>query len=214
MRSAFGMFLVVAQLSSAPIYPAGAGPVEDVLAVVDDANAAFERGDFKEGFRLLRPRDEHEEALRLLHPLAGQGSASAQTQLGIIYLSGLGGADKLTEAAKWFRKAADQDVARAQNFLGALYQMGAGVPQNRTEAVRWNRKAADQGYAPAQCSLGQKYATGYLVPKDVIAAHMWLSLCTSRGHDAALDEREMVEKEMTPEQIAEAQRMAREWKPD
>lgn len=213
MQVVFRNFLVVLCLSFSTIYPAGAGPVEDALAVVDDANAAFKRGDFKEGFRLLRPRDKHEEALRLLHPLAEQGSASAQTQLGIIYLSGLGGANKLTEAAKWFRKAADQGVARAQNFLGAMYQMGAGVPQNKTQAIGWNRRAADQGYAPAQCSLGQNHATGFLVPKDLIAAHMWLSLCISQGHDGALDERELVVKEMTPEQIAEAQRRAREWMP-
>ena len=98
-----------------------------------------------------------------------------------------------------------------------MYAGGRGVPQNETEAVRWFRLAADQGHAGAQYNLGVSYRDGRGVPQDRVAAHMWLSLAAAQtsaaDRDTDVEARDAVAEEMTAEQVAEAQRLAREWKP-
>ena len=86
------------------------------------------------------------------------------------------------------------------------------------QAVVWYHKAADQGDAGAQFNLGFMYAQGRGVPQDYAQAHMWFSLADSRAPDAAVrgqavKARDAVAAKMTPAQIAEAQRLASEWKP-
>ena len=92
-----------------------------------------------------------------------------------------------------------------------------GVPQDDTEAVRWFRLAADQGLAAAQFNLGVLYQEGEGVTQDLVAAHMWFSLAAEQlddpGRFTHAQARDAVAEEMTPEQIAEAERRVREWKP-
>jgi hypothetical protein len=57
------------------------------------------------------------------------------------------------------------------------------------------------------------YANGQGVPQDYVAAHMWLNLAAAQGNANASESRDIVANRMTPEQIAEAQRLAREWTP-
>ena len=125
-----------------------------------------------------------------------------------------------TEAAKWFRRAADQGDALAQFYLGVMYNEGRGVPQDYAEAAKWYRRAADQGDAQAQYNLGLSYARGEGVTPDPIAAHMWLNLAAAhfpasdmRNRTAATKNRDTVASEMSADQLTEAQRRAREWKP-
>jgi len=116
-------------------------------------------------------------------------------------------------ALQIFRPLADQGDAGAQYNLGVLYGNGQGVPQDHAEAVKWYRKAVDQGDAGAQTNLGVLYANGQGVAQDYVYAHMWFNLSAARGNTKALNNRDITEKRMTREQIAEAQRLAREWKP-
>jgi TPR repeat protein len=137
-----------------------------------------------------------------------------------MYAKGRGVPQDYAEARKWWRKAAEQGEAQAQYSLGIMYNQGKGVPQDYVEAVKWYRKAAEQGLANAQYSLGVMYALGQGVPQDFVLAYMWLNLAASRLPVAEGEEREKAVKirdltasKMTPYQIAEAQRLAREWKP-
>ncbi len=82
----------------------------------------------------------------------------------------------------------------------------------------WLRTAAEKGYAPAQYNLGVMYHTGQGVPQDYVQAHMWYNLAAAglppgEGRDSAAKNRDIVAKLMTPAQLAEAQRLAREWRP-
>ena len=54
------------------------------------------------------------------------------------------------------------------------------------------------------------YGLGKGVPKDNVPVHMWFTLAAAQGHEKAQKTREMAAKLMTLDQIAEAQRMARE----
>jgi TPR repeat protein len=98
-----------------------------------------------------------------------------------------------------------------------MFVDGIGVKPDLAEAARWYRKAADQGDATAQYNLGVMYGTGQGVTQDYGKAYMWLDLAASRstGDDQKqyADARTLTAQKMTSEQIAEAQRRAREWKP-
>ena len=109
--------------------------------------AAFHRRDFQ-------------TAVKIWQPLAEQGNAHAQFDLGVMYERGLGVEQDYAEAMKWYRKAADQGDAHGQHGIAKLYSIGDGVPQDYVEAMKWDRKAADQGYANAQFTLGVNYYAG------------------------------------------------------
>jgi TPR repeat protein len=116
-------------------------------------------------------------------------------------------------AMSWQRKAAMQGLADAQYNLGVMYERGRGVPQDHATAVSWYRKAADQGFAMAQYNFGMMYANGQGVPQDYVTAHMWLNLAAASGNKDAVVPRDGLAKQMTSAQVAEAQKLAREWKP-
>ena len=77
--------------------------------------------------------------------------------------------------------------------------------------MKWFRLAAEQGYARAQYNLGFMYYNGEGVPQDYVQAHMWWNLAASKGNENGRKNRDIIAKKMTPVQITEAQRIAREW---
>ena len=79
--------------------------------------------------------------------------------------------------------------------------------------MSWFRKAAEQGEARAQTALGVMYEDGHGVPPDYVLAHMWQNLAAAQGNGDAAKLRDYLARFMNPDQIAEAQRLAREWKP-
>jgi TPR repeat protein len=155
---------------------------------------------------------------------ADDGNADAQSGLAHLYLSGEGVPQDYKEAVRWFRKAADQGLAHAQFMLGFIYRPGPGqevfgeaVPPNIAEALNWFQRAADQGDALAQSNLGFMYLNGEGLPQDYVRAHKWFNLAAVANSDTkyniAAENRDKVASKMTPAQIAEAQKLASEWKP-
>lgn len=121
------------------------------------------------------------------------------------------------DALKVYRELAERGHAEAQLALGTVYETGEGAPQNYAEAVKLYRRAAEQGHAGAQNNLGLMYYIGRGVPQDYVQAHKWYNLAASRSPESTREfpamNRDIVAAKMTREQIAEAQRLAREWKP-
>jgi hypothetical protein len=124
-------------------------------------------------------------------------------------------------ALRLARPLAAEGDARAQSVLGLLYYRGlGGVAQDDAEAMKWFRNAADRGDARAQYHLGLFYANGEDGEIDNVSAHMWFNLASARFpasdisyRSAARTNRDLVAEKMTRDQIAEAQKLAREWKP-
>jgi TPR repeat protein len=117
-----------------------------------------------------------------------------------------------TEAVQCLRQEAVQGNDLAQYLLGSDYHAGCcDLPQNYAEALKWYRRAADQGNSGAQFVLGGMHAKGEGVPTDFVRAHMWFNLAAAQGTSHAAEFRDAVAQRMTPAQIAEAQRLAREW---
>jgi len=143
---------------------AAAGPVED-------AREAYQQGDYA-------------TAQRLFGPLADQGNASAQTNLGVMYSNGQGVSQSYAEALKWFREAANQGDAAAQFNLGLMYRMGLGVRQNYVLAHVWFNLAASQFPASKK-----------------------------ESRDRAIEARDASAANLNKAQINQAQQLARKWKP-
>jgi TPR repeat protein len=164
------------------------------------------------------------EAAKWYRKAADQGNAGAQFQLGAIYAGAKVLTQDYAEAVRWYRKAAEQGQVLAQVRLAELYQQGEGVSQDYGKAVEWYRKAAEQGDPGAQFTLSGMYEDGKGVPQDYVEAHKWINLAVSRLPDSGpllsdgtrrlmASSRDSLAAKMTAEQIAEAQRLAREWKP-
>ena len=171
---------------------------------LDDATAAYQHGDYV-------------TTLVLLQPLANAGDRAAQHNLGAFYADGQG---DYAEAGRWFRMAADQGLAEAQFNLGILYAQGRGIPQDYRQSAMWYRHAAEQGHARAQLNLGAMYANGQGLPQDYVEAHKWFSLAASNlpasqseSRDTAVYDRDLAARKMTPAEVAEAQKLAKAWKP-
>ena len=205
-----------------------AGPYEDGVAAYkrgDDAaalsifrslaaqghrRARFSLGVmYEKGLGVSQDQDESRKWYRLA---AAQGDVDAQFSLGVSYYNGLGVARDFAEALKWFRLAVAQGHVGAQFGLGTMYALGLGVARDHAEALKLFRLAAEQGFSAGQFSLGTMYADGDGVAVDRVRAYMWMDLSTASGDAETVKGRDSLAKDMTPLQIAQARKLARECK--
>ena len=179
------------------------------------AAAASARADLAPGEKAFK-RGDYAAALRAWRPLAEQGIADAQSNLGRMYKLGLGVKQDYAQAVIWYRKASDQGHAEAQHNMGGAFFSGKGVPQDYAEASRWFRRAAENGHIKAQFNIGLMYARGEGVEQNDVRAYKWLYLAVWR---APLDDsqRRMVRvlhsvaARMSSDQVLEAAMLIREW---
>ena len=104
---------------------------ESVVAAptIQEAEFAYERGDYT-------------QAARLFGPLAEQGIAAAQFYLGLMYEKGRGVRQDHSTALTWFLKAATQGYAGPQSNIGLIYERGRGVRKDVVRALMWYSIAA------------------------------------------------------------------------
>ncbi len=128
-----------------------------------------------------------------------------------------------SRAFQLFKEFAEQGDVAAQNNVGVLCETGTGIYRGDGPATIWFRKAADQGLPNAQWNLASILAADLMAgqvsydPEDegerLIEAYMWVTLAAAQKYPGASDGARRLRKHMTADQIAEAQRLAREWKP-
>lgn len=181
---------------------------------------------------------DYTEALKWIRKAAEQNIREAQNMLGSFYTNGHGVERDYAEALKWYRKAAEWNNALAQKSLGDCYIKGQGVPADQEEALKWYLKAAEQNHAPAQFMVGIIYSVGlglelastrlaverskkegtnldagslYLlgIKNSKKEGYAWLNLAAKTDASAArkLDD---LEKQLSPQEIAEAQNRTKE----
>ncbi len=126
----------------------------------------------------------YEQAREIWLPLAEQGFASAQLNLGSMYDYGQGVVEDPARAVRWYRVAAEQGNGIAQFNLGMMYADGRGVSQDFGQAAFWYSKAADQNINDAQHNLGLLYAEGQGMATDTERAIEWLYLAGQGYLDA------------------------------
>ncbi len=217
-----------------------ASAVPAITQTWSEAVAAFARGDYETAYRGFRSHAEegnpyaqtyvglmyydghgvpqdHGEAMTWLSAAAVQDDAYAQFRLSTMYVLGKGVAEDPLTAHTWLRLAAAQGLSAAQVLLGTGYLQR----QELDEAAKWYRRAADQDVAIAQHAqllLGIMYHNGDGVSQDYVRAHKWYNLAASRFPESdsraiAVDSRNYIASIVSPSELAEAQRLAREWQP-
>lgn len=121
------------------------------------------------------------------------------------------------EGLRLTRIAAEQGNAAAQFRLGQFLSDGDGVEQNYKEAANWFLRAAEQGNDAAQEALARAFFFGRGVPQEYLEAHKWANLALANAADEVAREShltflESIAEKLTPEQVVEAQKLARDWK--
>jgi len=198
-------------------------PVKNLvqLPYIEELKAKAEQGDAQAQCNLAEAyalgkgvvKDDVEKA-KWYRNAAYQGNEAAQYALGCAYSHGEGVPKDAIEAVKWWLRSAHQgDLFSAQSSLGCAYYKGEGVAKDQLEAVKWWRKAAEQGDSKSQYDMGHVYEYGEGVPKDMVEAYKWYNLSAATGIETAKQGRARLESQMTSEQIAEAQKLSREFNP-
>jgi TPR repeat protein len=149
--------------------------------------------------------NSYAEAAKWFRRAADQGNSDGRLGLGELYEAGQGVPKDLDQAIKFYRQAAEQGNADGQYTLAFMYESGRGVRQDHVEAAKWFRRAAEQGQALAQYDLGQRYNLGVGVAADRVEALKWLTLAAAQGQTDAAERRDKLKRELTRDQIAEAQ---------
>ncbi len=191
-----------------------------ILAVAFAVTASAAAADPFDDAAAARKRQDYAGAERILLPLAERGDLRAQVSIANFYEGWWFIPKRYAESATWYRRAAEQGSAEAQHRLGDMYLRRQGVPFDPSQAAAWYRRAADQGYRYAQYALSRMYADGWGVPKDNVSAYMWLSVAISSGYwggarnrpSGGRGELGALARSMTAAQLAEARKLAGEWK--
>jgi TPR repeat protein len=156
----------------------------------------------------------HRDAMKWYRKAADKGNAEAQIQVAGMYDRGEGVPKSVIDSANWLRKAAEQGHTLAQTLLSMKYTVGQGVPQDHEQAFKWMREAALRGFPPAQHNIGGMYAEGRGVQQDYVEAYKW-AIVSGPGQKTEVHTQAVnyLTTKMTPSQIAEATRLANEWRP-
>jgi uncharacterized protein len=128
----------------------------------------------------------------------------------MMYQDGIGVTQDYAEAIRLYRLAAAQNDGVALLHLGNMFALGLGGARNDAEAVKWYRLSAARGNMQAQTYLAAMYSDGVGVGQDYVRAHMWFNILSAEGKNTGTEYRDKMAARMTPEQIADAPRMARE----
>lgn len=118
------------------------------------------------------------------------------------------------EPIKSFRRSDTAGPPKRKPDFAVITSKGQGVPLEDDQSLKRLRRAADQGHPEAQNNLAALYVFGDGVLQDYVLAHMWFNLAATSGAENASNNRDGLAKLMTREQIAEAQRLARSWRPN
>jgi len=161
---------------------------------------------------------DYAAAVAWLRRAAEQGNDVAAAELGhISYLGRCGMPQDHVVAADWFRRAAERGNAMAQHCLATQYRLGQGVPQDDATAASWLRRAANQGYANAQFDLALLHIDGKGVQPDLVQAYIWLELAArnypaGKDREDAIDARTRFCRGLKRAQVAQAKKLALEWR--
>lgn len=158
------------------------------------------------------------KAFELFQKGAASGRLSSMVYLGKFYENGLVVEKNEAEAFQWYLKAARQGDIEAQSLLGDKYASGSGVERNASDAVQWYTRAANQGDTYSQMQLGLLYGVTAntveaMVTPDWAEAYKWFSLAANGGESAAIEQKQRIAALLTPEQLADAEKRVKDWKP-
>ncbi len=156
---------------------------------------------------------DFELGAKLICEAAELGDVNGAFNCGSLLLIGKGKPQDEVSALAWIKKAAEADHLGAQNQYAVALIEGKFVKRDLDLALKLFQQTASRGNPIGLYSLGQSFATGLGVDQDLVKAHAYFNIAAALKHPKAGESRALVEKEMTPDQIQAAQRMAKAWRP-
>ena len=187
-------------------------PVEQAIPFCDALQKA-ERGDvdaqqyvamaYQHG---LGVEPDERAAIVWYEKAAAAGSARAMSEMGVLFEL----RQDYARAFDWYSKAARGRDAHALYRLGIMYQEGWNVSSDPVKGLQLIEEAAWLDSSAAQHYLGLLYFQGKRVPKSYVRSYAWLNIAAPKGAQYART-RELVERQLSPEQLAEAQRLSIDW---
>ena len=216
-----------AQFELGYMYDFGKGVAENDIEAVKWWHRAAEQGHRRSQLMLgikyrLGAGVPHDYILarQWLGRAAAKGDGLAAKHLGYMHLLGEGVTRNPAAAVNWLGRAAARGEADAQFEIGRMYYRGDGLPQDHVLAARWVGRSARLGQTQAQALFGYMHEHGEGVAQDYVKAHKWYNLAVSRlssrdeeVREIAREGRDRVASRLAEAQLAEAQRLAREWQP-
>lgn len=167
-----------------------------------------------------------DKAVKMLRTAAENKNVKAQLLMGFLHFHGQGvekspdiasryyyaaALNGDPEAAQRLKKLAEQGGAEPVTYMGLLYKDGIGVEVHAPKAAEMVLNGAEQNFGLAQYMISHAFGAGQGFEQDYLKAHMWANLAAANGHEGAEKRRDVWAQLMTPEQIATAQKMARDW---
>lgn len=146
-------------------------------------------------------KDEAAEVLKTARPLADNGNANAQYNMGVLYDEGYGVEQDYAKAKEWYEKAAAQKYPKAEHNLGIMYQSGHGVKKSSAEAAKWFKRAAEHGEPAAQNNLAVLYVRGEGVQQDLGEAARWAAKAAEAGNSSAKNNLPQIAQNLTQSRI-------------
>ncbi len=140
--------------------------------------------DFAKGLSAY-DKGDYATALNEWKPLAEEGDAPSQFNLGLLYYDGHGVPQDYSEAARWFERSAEQGYAKAQHNLGAMYGVGKGVKRDYVQAYKWLSICAAGGdqSCEGQRNLVEKKLSGSKLQTAQRMAREWKPAPSTRNAD-------------------------------
>ena len=195
--------------------------VAEFTALAEKGDAAAQNNLGNMYYSGLGVAQNDEKAIKWLRPAAEAGIVEAQYTLGCLYNFGRRSIEDDAEAAKWYRLAAEAGHVESQYRLAIIYEEDGYVEEiptdrakwrkNSAKAAKWFRLAAKAGHDKAQTAMGTLHHFGMGVKQDYCLAYKWFTLAAAQGDDFASITRHQTINEMTPEQIAEAEKMVEQY---
>ncbi|MGH9642644.1 MAG: tetratricopeptide repeat protein [Terriglobales bacterium] len=143
---------------------------------------------------------------------AGTDSPRVQVKLANLLLRDSSNAASVDEGRRLCHRAADANFGPGAYCVGFLYQKGLGIKRDLGTSAKWFHKAADHGVPEAAFQLGEMYWKGDGLKQDRVAAYKFMYMASISNFPGAKEEKERMEKELTPKQIENAKKKVGEWR--
>lgn len=138
------------------------------------------------------------------NPRAGDRKVFAEFALAQAYDEGIGVKAEPARALAFYKVAAVAGHAGAQQALATYFYKGEQVARDLPLARKLFLAAAVQGSDSAMSSAGAMLFRGEGGNKDVVQALAWLRLSASMGNEQAASNAKIIEKRLTPDELARA----------
>lgn len=156
---------------------------------------------------------DYERAAELLCASAEAGDANGLFNCALLKLEGRGIEADTTAAVEQLKASVEQDHVAAMNVLAQIYVGGELGEPDVDAGIKLFQKTASFGNPVGLYAIGQAYVLGLGIDKDLVRAHAYFNLAATRQHPEALQARQMLDQQLEPAQVLEAQRIARGWRP-